>query len=109
MASSRNGMDTPPESRADGRDRDRARGVNATPRGRQGDGGAGEVVLRQRAAAERILRGHPWVWREAVSRGLEGATPGAAVRVLAPDGSPVGMGIADPSSPIAVRVWTRGR
>jgi 23S rRNA (cytosine1962-C5)-methyltransferase len=92
MASSRNGIDTPPKARAD-----RAGGANA------------EVVLRQRATAERILRGHPWVWREAVSRGLEGLAPGAAVRVLAPDGSAVGMGIADPGSPIAVRVWTRGR
>jgi 23S rRNA (cytosine1962-C5)-methyltransferase len=49
------------------------------------------------------------VWREAIARGLDGASPGEEVQVLAPDGSPVGRGLADPGSPIAVRVWTRGR
>jgi 23S rRNA (cytosine1962-C5)-methyltransferase len=64
---------------------------------------------RQGSAAERLTRGHPWVWREAIARGLEGATPGEEVQVLAPDGSPVGRGIVDPGSPIAVRMWTLGR
>jgi 23S rRNA (cytosine1962-C5)-methyltransferase len=58
---------------------------------------------------DRIARGHPWVWREAVARGLDGTTPGEEVQLLAPDGSAVGRGLADPGSPIAVRVWTRRR
>jgi 23S rRNA (cytosine1962-C5)-methyltransferase len=31
------------------------------------------------------------------------------VQVLAPDGRPVGRGLADASSPIAIRMWTMGR
>jgi 23S rRNA (cytosine1962-C5)-methyltransferase len=66
-------------------------------------------VLRQRATAERIARGHPWVWRDAIARGLEGAAPGDEVQIASPDGTPVGRGIADPDSTIAVRMWTAGR
>jgi 23S rRNA (cytosine1962-C5)-methyltransferase len=68
-----------------------------------------EVVLRQRSAAERIQRGHPWIWREAVAHGLDGAVAGEEVQVVAPDGTPIGHGIADPDSTIAVRMWTAGR
>jgi 23S rRNA (cytosine1962-C5)-methyltransferase len=42
-------------------------------------------------------------------RGLEGATAGEEVQIIAPDRTPVGRGLADPRSPIAVRVWTRRR
>jgi 23S rRNA (cytosine1962-C5)-methyltransferase len=68
-----------------------------------------EVALRSRVVADRLGRGHPWVWREAISRGLEGAFAGEEVQVVAPGGSPVGRGLADPASPIAVRIWTHGR
>lgn len=68
-----------------------------------------EVILKQAATAERIAHGHPWVWREAISRGLDGTAPGDEVQLVAPDGTPVGRGLVDPRSPIAVRVWTRRR
>jgi 23S rRNA (cytosine1962-C5)-methyltransferase len=68
-----------------------------------------EIVVRQRAVADRLARGHPWVWRETVARGLDGARAGESVRVLAPDGTLVGAGLADPGSPIAVRLWTHGK
>src|SRR5260370_11118065 len=68
-----------------------------------------EVALRRRAVGDRLGRGHPWVWQEAISRGLEGALAGEEVQVVGPGGSPVGRGLADPASPIAVRLWTRGR
>lgn len=68
-----------------------------------------EIVLRERTTAERLTRGHPWVWKDAIARGLEGAKAGDEVQVIAPDRSPVGRGLVDPGSPIAVRVWTRGR
>lgn len=74
-----------------------------------------DVVLSRRAAAESLLRGHPWVWAEAIAKspGTSAApaigTPGEEVQVLAPDGTPLGRGIADPGSPIAVRMWTRRR
>ena len=58
-------------------------------------------------ARERLVRGHPWVWRDAVAGGLADARPGDEVQVVASDGSPIGRGLADPASPIAVRMWTR--
>ncbi|MDP9033325.1 MAG: class I SAM-dependent rRNA methyltransferase [Myxococcota bacterium] len=70
-----------------------------------------EIALRERGsgAAERLLRGHPWVWREAIASGLSSAVLGEEVQVIATDGSAIGRGIVDPTSPIAVRLWTHGR
>lgn len=68
-----------------------------------------ELSLKRRDAGERLAHGHPWVWREALGQGLQGVEAGDEVQVLAPDGAAVGRGLADPASPIAVRLWTRGR
>jgi 23S rRNA (cytosine1962-C5)-methyltransferase len=68
-----------------------------------------EIVLKQATTADRLDRGHPWVWRDAIARGLDGAAAGEEVQLVAPDGASVGRGIVDPTSPIAVRVWTHGR
>jgi 23S rRNA (cytosine1962-C5)-methyltransferase len=65
--------------------------------------------LKHSATADRIVRGHPWVWREAIARGLQGSCAGEEVQILTPTGDPVGRGFVDPDSPIAVRVWTRGQ
>jgi 23S rRNA (cytosine1962-C5)-methyltransferase len=67
-----------------------------------------QVALRQRATADRLLRGHPWVWRDAIEGDLAGVVAGEEVEVVA-SGTPIGRGLADPASPIAVRMWTRGR
>ncbi len=67
------------------------------------------VGTRNRAIVSTLERGHPWVWRESIARGLDGAHPGEEVQVLSADGSPVGRGLAEPGSPIAVRMWTHGR
>jgi len=48
------------------------------------------------------------VWREAIEDGLAGAEAGEEVQVVA-GATAVGRGYADPASPIAVRLWTRGR
>jgi 23S rRNA (cytosine1962-C5)-methyltransferase len=58
---------------------------------------------------EPLMRGHPWVWRDAIAHGLDGVIAGEEVQVVAPGGEPVGRGIVDPASPIAVRLWTRHR
>ncbi|WP_394838802.1 class I SAM-dependent rRNA methyltransferase [Pendulispora rubella] len=58
------------------------------------------------AAVEKLRRGHPWVWQRTVQRGLEGVEPGQDVLVVAPDGSVLGRGLADPASPIAARLFT---
>jgi 23S rRNA (cytosine1962-C5)-methyltransferase len=69
-----------------------------------------EVVLcPDRGIGARIARGHPWIWREGIAQGLGGAQAGEQVQVNAADGTPIGRGLADPSSPIAVRIWTHGR
>jgi 23S rRNA (cytosine1962-C5)-methyltransferase len=68
-----------------------------------------EVILKQQATADKVARGHPWVWHASIARGLEGGAAGEEVQVVSPDGTPVGRGLADPESPIAVRVWTRQR
>jgi 23S rRNA (cytosine1962-C5)-methyltransferase len=66
------------------------------------------LALKQGSAAASLAHGHPWVWRQALARGLDGVEPGQEVRVTAPDGSVLGRGLADPTSPIGVRLWTRG-
>jgi 23S rRNA (cytosine1962-C5)-methyltransferase len=71
-------------------------------------GGEREIVVA-RAAGDSIRRGHPWVWRSGVMRGLDKVTAGDVVRMVGADGAAVlGRGIADPGSPIAARVWVNG-
>jgi 23S rRNA (cytosine1962-C5)-methyltransferase len=67
-----------------------------------------EVILGRRAAAERVAHGHPWVWRESIAKGMDGATAGEEAQIRGPDGALLGHGLTDPGSPIAVRMWTRG-
>ncbi len=68
-----------------------------------------EVILKQASTADKVARGHPWVWHAAIARGFDDVEAGEEVQLLAPDGAPAGRGLADPESPIAVRVWTRQR
>ena len=66
-----------------------------------------DVVL-SRLAADAVRRGHPWVF----SQGLRSAPrPGEAPRIAGlrgEDGARLGVGVLDPASPIAVRVWALG-
>jgi 23S rRNA (cytosine1962-C5)-methyltransferase len=65
----------------------------------------GDVIVASTALGS-IARGHPWIYRSAVVHGE--AALGAAVRLVdQPRGGALGWGIWDPTSPIAVRVWTR--
>jgi 23S rRNA (cytosine1962-C5)-methyltransferase len=66
------------------------------------------VVAIARGASEEVRRGHPWVWRSAVKKGLEKARAGEVVELQSLEGASVGHGIAEPESPIAVRVWMTG-
>ncbi len=65
------------------------------------------VVSRQGSEAAR--RGHPWLWRQAIVRGADRLEAGEEVQIVAEDGVAVGRAIADPASPIALRMWTAGR
>lgn len=64
-----------------------------------------ELVLLPQAAMA-IRRGHPWVWRQGIARGGEGLAAGAVVGLRDKEGTPLGNGLWDPLSPIAVRVFT---
>lgn len=63
-----------------------------------------------RAALPRITAGHPWLYREALRPAARSAIPetGDAVVLEGSEGQRVGSGIFDATSPLAVRVWTRG-
>lgn len=67
-------------------------------------------VMVSRRAIEPLRRGHPWIYRSAVVEfsashsGHEGA--GAIVRIVDEERRPLGSGVWDPVSPIAVRVWS---
>ena len=68
---------------------------------------AKEVIVN-RHAADAARRGHPWIWKQAVLSGASTVTPGEEVQIVEGDGAAVGRAIADPSSPIFARVWTKG-
>jgi 23S rRNA (cytosine1962-C5)-methyltransferase len=65
------------------------------------------VVVVSQAAAPPLERGHPWVFREAITIGAKGLGAGEVVEVRGPAGRPIGQGLYDPRSPIAVRLYCR--
>jgi 23S rRNA (cytosine1962-C5)-methyltransferase len=67
-----------------------------------------EIVVN-RQGSEAARRGHPWLWRQAIVRGGGSTAAGEEVQIVAEDGVAVGRAIADPGSPIALRMWTSGR
>jgi 23S rRNA (cytosine1962-C5)-methyltransferase len=58
-------------------------------------------------AASAVLRGHPWIWRNAVTRVSPGATTGDAITLSDPAGRAIGQGLWDAASPIAARIYAR--
>jgi 23S rRNA (cytosine1962-C5)-methyltransferase len=65
------------------------------------------MALRlSRAAAAAVRRGHPWVYREGILRPPAALASGASVDLADDEGRPLGRGLWDASSPIAVRVVT---
>lgn len=75
------------------------------------------AVRVSRRGVESIRRGHPWIYRSAVVQhsisrseaGHERASRpggGSIVSILDEVGQPLGCGVWDPVSPIAVRVWS---
>lgn len=74
------------------------------------EGGKLARLSLQRNAIQEIRRGHPWVWRASIDRAsaaaLEKMAAGEDVLLTGDDRHVVASGLADPSSPIAVRVWS---
>jgi 23S rRNA (cytosine1962-C5)-methyltransferase len=64
------------------------------------------VRLQLRRPVERaISSGHPWVYAEALEP-ARGLSAGAEVELLTRNGRPMARGLYDPSSPIALRVYS---
>jgi 23S rRNA (cytosine1962-C5)-methyltransferase len=68
-------------------------------------------VVVSRRAIETVRRGHPWIYRAQVveiSKSRDGSSPaaGAIVRFSDEARRPLGTGVWDPESPIALRVWS---
>jgi 23S rRNA (cytosine1962-C5)-methyltransferase len=61
------------------------------------------VELRA-AAADKVRRGHPWVFKNGLARGLR-VKAGTPVTLVDHAGSPLANGLADPESELAVRVY----
>ncbi len=59
-----------------------------------------------RTAVDSLRRGHPWIYQSAVVRSEADAPVGSIVEVVSERGDPIGWGVFDPTSPIAVRLWT---
>jgi len=64
------------------------------------------TISLQQKDARAISRGHPWVYRQALSRRGEGAKAGSVVDVQSREGRFVARGIFDPKGSIAARIWT---
>jgi 23S rRNA (cytosine1962-C5)-methyltransferase len=60
-----------------------------------------------RTAAMAVKRGHPWVYREGITRPPRSLATGASVALADEEGASLGRGLWDASSPIAVRVFSR--
>src|SRR5262245_363062 len=67
---------------------------------------AAATVSVSRKGAERIQRGHPWVFRTDVAH-AEGVAPGALVRVADPRGRPLGFAFFSSRSEIRLRMVSR--
>ena len=65
----------------------------------------GEVRITKRGE-ERVLSGHPWVYRSDVVQAE--ATAGETVRVISPRGRPLGDALYSDRSEISIRMLTRG-
>jgi 23S rRNA (cytosine1962-C5)-methyltransferase len=69
--------------------------------------------VRRRGAkiAEHVARwvraGHPWIFRDALLRPLEGLAPGAIIAVADPDGNHLGYALFEPEGAVALRMLAR--
>jgi 23S rRNA (cytosine1962-C5)-methyltransferase len=52
-----------------------------------------------------VARGHPWIWRDAITRAPSGLAAGQVVRLESPSGAFLAQALYDPGSPIAARVY----
>lgn len=63
------------------------------------------IVTVEAGVASALLRGHPWVFRDAIRVARGSPRTGDVARVVGPKGEPIGWGLYDATSPIAVRLY----
>ena len=64
-------------------------------------------LILQKGREDRVLAGHPWIYRNEIGRTDGAWAPDEAVAVYASDRSFVGRGFYNPKTPIACRILTR--
>jgi 23S rRNA (cytosine1962-C5)-methyltransferase len=65
-------------------------------------------VRVNRHGVEAVRRGHPWIYAAALS-GPPAASDARVVQIVSERDEPIGWGVLDPGSPLALRVWVVGR
>ncbi len=65
-------------------------------------------VAVNRHGVEAVRRGHPWIFKDAVNVRPAPPREASVVQLVSEGDEPVGCGVFDPDSPIAVRVWVVG-
>lgn len=68
------------------------------------------AVVVNRHGLEAVRRGHPWIFRSAIAAYRASASAGEPriVTIVSERDEPLGCGVYDPDSPIALRVWGVG-
>lgn len=67
------------------------------------------VIQLKKGSEEKVLEGHPWIYRNELDLKGKGPVPGALVTITAANGRFLGTGFFNPHSQIAVRVFSRDR
>lgn len=65
-------------------------------------------VIVNRHGVEAVRRGHPWIFRSAMGQLSSRPQDARIAQIVSERDEPVGCGVLDPESPIAVRVWGVG-
>ncbi len=64
-----------------------------------------DAIEATAAAVAQVRRGHPWIYRDRIVRGLERCEAGDVRKIISGD-EVVGVAVVDPGSPLAARVWS---
>lgn len=81
--------------------RGRRKTAQFKPKKRRGGAKVSESVARW------VRAGHPWIFRDALARPLEGLAPGALVPVADPEGTHLGHALFEPDGAVALRMISR--
>ena len=66
------------------------------------------AITVNRHGVEAVRRGHPWIFRPAIGQLSSSGGEPRIVTIVSEQNEPIGSGVYDPTSPIALRVWVVG-